>query len=36
MGKETEAPDSHVPLGWLINQHFPGYVEAYFGPSKGA
>ena len=31
---ETGTPTAYVRLGLLIDRHFPGYVDGYFGPSE--
>ncbi len=31
---KLDAPAAYVRLGLLINQHFPGYVDGYFGPAE--
>lgn len=31
---KTDAPTAYVRLGLLIDRHFPGYVDGYFGPPE--
>ena len=31
---ELDTPSAYVRLGLPINQHFPGYVDAYYGPPE--
>jgi hypothetical protein len=31
---ELGLPGAFVRLGWLIEQHLPGYVDAYYGPPE--
>jgi hypothetical protein len=34
MTAELDLPETYVRLGWLIEQHLPGYVDGYYGPAE--